>query len=78
MRIAGFVYFHTFENFKVVPNLVLMIYVSVQSTHKGLKSATGSEIVFWKVRFNPKNQMITTNSDQGKPKSTANFNLANA
>lgn len=30
---------HTFENFKVVPNLVLMIHVSAQSTLKGLKSA---------------------------------------
>lgn len=33
---------------------------------------------FWKVGFNPMSQMITTNSDQEKPKSTANFNLANA
>lgn len=41
-------FFHTFENFKVVPNLVLMIHVSVQSAHKGLKSARWSEIVFRK------------------------------
>lgn len=33
---------------------------------------------FWKFGFNPMSQMITTNGDQGKPKSTANFNLANA
>lgn len=32
-------FFHTFENFKVAPNLVLMIHVLVQSKHKGLKSA---------------------------------------
>lgn len=32
--------FPTFENFKeIVPNLVLMIHVSVQSTHNDLKSA---------------------------------------
>lgn len=31
-------FFPTFENFKdVVPNLVLMIHVSVQSIHKDLK-----------------------------------------
>jgi hypothetical protein len=32
-------FFLTFENIKVVSNLVLMIHVSAQSTHKGLKSA---------------------------------------
>lgn len=44
----------TFENFKVVPNLVLMIHVSAQSTHKGLKSACWSEIVFRKSDLIPR------------------------